>query len=100
MVFDITGILALIGAVFVPVLVVMRRQVLNSYRKRMAANKLELSQTIGDLVRQTLDVFYQKLSQVYQPLEIFCDVQEKRIGPMLERVASLETNFGKIVARL
>ena len=100
-VFDITGTLAALSAVIGTVMAtVKRRQVLEAYRTQMTAKKAELSQTIGDLVRQTLDVFYQKLSQVYQPLEIFCDVQEKRYRPMLERVSSLETNFNKIVSRL
>ncbi len=100
-VFDITGTLAALSAVAGLVMApIKRRQVLNAYQAQMTAKKLELSHSIGDLVRQTLDVFYQKLAQVYQPLEVFCDVQESRYRPMLERVASLEANFNKIVARL
>ena len=99
--FDFTGILAVIAAAAGVVMVkVNQRRIREAYRKQMASKKLELTQTIGDLVRQTLAIFYQKLTQVYQPLEIFCDVQEQRYRPMLERVASLETNFDKIVSRL
>ncbi len=99
--FDFTGILAVIAAAAGVVMVkVNQRRIREAYRKQMAAKKMELTQTIGDLVRQTLAIFYQKLTQVYQPLEIFCDVQEKRYRPMLERVSSLEANFDKIVSRL
>ena len=61
---------------------------------------MELTQSIGDLIRQAIDVFYQKLAQVYQPLEMFCNVQAERYQPVLERVDTLEKNFQKIAAHL
>ena len=38
---------------------------------RWTAKHAELTRAIGDLIRQAIDVFYQKLSQVYKPLEVF-----------------------------
>ena len=45
-------------------------------------------------------MFYQKLTQVYQPLEVFCNVQEGRYKPMLEKVDGLEKSFQKIASKL
>ena len=98
---DITGTLAVVtAAVGILGVVGKRRKVLETYREQMAAKQVELTQAIGDLIRQAIDVFYQKLSQVYKPLEVFCNVQEERYKPVLERVDSLEKSFGKISARL
>ena len=77
-----------------------RRKVIESYRAQMSAKQAELTQAIGDLIRQAIDVFYQKLGQVYQPLEVFCNVQEGCYKPMLEKVDGLEKSFQKIAARL
>jgi small GTP-binding protein len=77
-----------------------RRRGLDAYRAQMSAKQIELTDRIGDLMRQAIEVFYQKLAQVYQPLETFCNVQEERYRPLLERVDALEANFDKILARL
>ena len=98
---DITGTLAVVtAAVGIVGVVGKRRRVLERYREQMAAKEVELTQAIGDLIRQAIDVFYQKLSQVYKPLEVFCNVQEERYKPVLERVDVLEKSFHKISARL
>ncbi len=98
---DITGTLAVVtAAVGIVGVVGKRRRVLERYREQMAAKEVELTQAIGDLIRQAIDVFYQKLSQVYKPLEVFCNVQEERYKPVLERVDTLEKSFHKISARL
>jgi hypothetical protein len=98
---DFTGVLALTTAVIGGVISWgKRRKVIPSYRAHMSARQVELTQAIGDLMRQTIDVFYQKLAQVYQPLETFCNVQGERYRPMLEQVATLEKSFEKIAARL
>ncbi len=98
---DITGTLAVVtAAVGILGIVGKRRKVMDTYREQMAAKQVELTRSIGDLIRQAIDVFYQKLSQVYKPLEMFCNVQEERYKPVLERVDSLEKAFHKISARL
>ena len=98
---DVTGTLAVItAAVGTLVAVGKRRKVIESYRAQMGAKQVELTQAIGDLIRQAIDVFYQKLGQVYQPLEVFCNVQEGRYKPMLEKVDVLEKSFQKIAVRL
>ena len=98
---DITGTLAAITATVGTLIAIgKRRKVVETYRAQMSAKQAELTQAIGDLIRQAIDVFYQKLGQVYQPLEVFCNVQEGRYKPLLEKVDGLETTFGKIVARL
>lgn len=98
---DVTGTLAAVTATLGTLLAVgKRRQVVETYRAQMSAKQVELTQAIGDLIRQAIDVFYQKLGQVYQPLEVFCNVQEERYKPMLEKVDGLEQTFGKLVARL
>ncbi len=98
---DITGTLAVVtAAVGIVGVVGKRRRVLERYREQMAAKEVELTQAIGDLIRQAIDVFYQKLSQVYKPLEVFCNVQEERYKPVLERVDTLEKSFNHISARL
>ncbi len=98
---DFTGVLALTTAVIGGVISWgKRRQVVPSYREHMGAKQVELTQAIGDLMRQTIDVFYQKLAQVYQPLETFCNVQSERYRPMLEQVGALEKSFEGISARL
>ena len=98
---DLTGTVAAVAAVVGTLVAVgKRRRVIEAYRTQMAAKRVELTQSIGDLIRQTIDVFYQRLGQVYQPLETFCNVQAERYQPMLERVDQLEKNFQKISARL
>ena len=98
---DVTGTLAVItAAVGTLVAVGKRRKVIDTYRAQMGAKQVELTQAIGDLIRQAIDVFYQKLGQVYQPLEVFCNVQEGRYRPMLEKVDGLEKTFHKIASRL
>ena len=98
---DITGVLAAVTAVVGTIIAVgKRRKVIDTYRAQMSAKQVELTQSIGDLIRQTIDVFYQKLSQVYQPLEVFCNAQAERYQPVLERVDNLEKNFQKIAAHL
>ena len=98
---DITGVLAAVTATVGIVGVFgKRRKVIENYRTQMAAKQTELTRSIGDLIRQAIDVFYQKLSQVYQPLEVFCNVQEGRYKPMLEKVEGLEKSFQNIAARL
>ncbi len=98
---DITGTLAALTAIVGTLIAVgKRRKVIDTYRAQMSAKQMELTQSIGDLIRQTIDVFYQKLAQVYQPLETFCNVQAERYQPVLERVESLEKNFEKISAQL
>ena len=98
---DVTGTLAVItAAVGTLVAVGKRRKVIETYRAQMSAKEVELTQAIGDLIRQAIDVFYQKLGQVYQPLEVFCNVQEARYQPMLEKVNGLEKSFQKIDAKL
>lgn len=77
-----------------------RRKVVTSYREQMNAKQVELTQALGDLMRQTIDIFYQKVAQVYQPLETFCKVQSERYRPLLEQVAALEKSFEKISAKL
>ena len=84
--FDVTGALAAATAVFGVVMVVGKaRRVIDAYHTQMGAKRVELTQSIGDLIRQAIDVFYQKLGQVYQPLETFCNVQAERYQPVLER---------------
>ena len=98
---DITGTLAAItAAVGILGVVGKRRKVLETYRTQMEAKHVELTRAIGDLIRHAIEVFYQKLDQVYKPLEVFCDVQEGRYRPVLEKVDALEKTFGKISARL
>ena len=98
---DVTGTLAAITAVVGTLVAVgKRRKVIESYRAQMGAKQVELTQAIGDLIRQAIDVFYQKLGQVYQPLEVFCNVQEARYKPMLEKVDGLEKSFHQIAAKL
>ena len=98
---DITGTLAVVtAAVGILGVIGKRRKVLDTYREQMAAKHDELTRAIGDLIRHAIEVFYQKLSQVYKPLEVFCNVQEERYKPVLERVDSLEKSFTKISARL
>ncbi len=98
---DVTGTLAAVTAVAGTLIAVgKRRKVIETYRAQMSAKQVELTQAIGDLIRQAIDVFYQKLGQVYQPLEVFCNVQESRYKPMLEKVDGLEKSFGKLVAQL
>ncbi len=98
---DVTGTLAAVtAAVGTLVAVGKRRKVVDAYRAQMSAKQVELTQAIGDLIRQAIDVFYQKLGQVYYPLEVFCNVQEERYKPMLEKVEGLEKTFGNISARL
>lgn len=77
-----------------------RRRVLAAFRERMDAKRQELTQAIGDHLLQAIDVFYQKLGQLYAPLETFSHVQEERYRPMLERIGGLERQFQKIAARL
>ena len=98
---DITGVLA--GAAAIVGVVIgwgKRRKVVTSYREQMNAKQVELTQALGDLMRQTIDIFYQKVAQVYQPLETFCKVQSERYRPLLEQVAALEKSFEKISAKL
>ncbi len=98
---DITGVLA--GAVAVVGVVIgwgKRRRVVTSYREHMSTKQVELTDAIGDLMRQTIDIFFQRLGQVYQPLETFCDVQGERYRPMLEKVGGLEKAFEKIAGQL
>lgn len=98
---DITGTLAVVTATIGVLGVVgKRRKILDTYREQMGSKQAELTQAIGDLIRQAIDVFYQRLGQVYQPLEVFCNVQEQRYKPMLAKVDELEKSFGNIVARL
>ena len=100
-VLDVTGALAAVTMVFGAVMVVGKaRRVIDAYRTQMEAKRAELTQSIGDLIRPTIEVFYQKLSLVYQPLETFCNVQAERYQPVLERVDNLEKNFQKISAHL
>ena len=98
---DFTGVLALTTAVIGGVISWgKRRKVVPSYRAHMYAKQVELTQAIGDLMRQTIDVFYQKLGQVYLPLETFCNVQEERYRPLLAQVDELEKSFNGIQTRL
>jgi uncharacterized protein Yka (UPF0111/DUF47 family) len=98
---DITGVLA--SAVAVVGVVVgwgKRRKVITSYQEHMSAKAVELTDAIGDLMRQAIDLFFQRLGQVYQPLETFCNVQSERYRPLLGQVDALEKSFDKISARL
>jgi small GTP-binding protein len=98
---DITGVLA--SAVAVVGVVIgwgKRRKVISSYQEHMSAKAVELTDAIGDLMRQTIDLFFQRLGQVYQPLETFCNVQSERYRPLLEQVDTLEKSFEKIAGRL
>jgi small GTP-binding protein len=98
---DFTGVLALTTAVIGGVISWgKRRKVVPSYRAHMSAKQEELTQAIGDLMRQAIDVFYQKLGQVYLPLETFCHVQGERYRPLLEQVGTLEKSFEKIAGQL
>ena len=100
-VFDVTGTLAVTAMLLGTWMVVGKaRRVIDAYRKQMDAKREELTQSVGDIIRQAIDVFYQKLGQVYQPLETFCNVQEERYKPVLEKVDNLEKNFQKIAAHL
>ena len=74
-------------------------RIVDAYRKQMDAKRIELTRAIDDLIKQSIDVFYQKAAQVYQPLEAFCETQSQRYGPVLERVDQLEKNFQKISDR-
>ena len=98
---DVTGALAAVTAVVGTVIAAgKRRKVIDSYRTQMNAKQVELTQAIGDLIRQAIDVFFQRLQQVYQPLETFCNVQEERYRPMLGQVETLEKSFQKIAGHL
>ena len=100
-VFDWTGITAATVVVLGVVMVKSNaRRVIRAYRAQMEEKREELTRIIEDLITQSIDVFYQKAAQVYQPLEIFCNVQAERYQPVLERVDALEKSFNKISVRL
>ncbi len=77
-----------------------RRRVLAAFRDRMEGKRQEIANAIGDHLLQAIDVFYQRVSQQYAPLEAFTQVQEQRFRPMLERISGLERQFLKVTSRL
>lgn len=77
-----------------------RRRVLAAFRERMEGKRQEIANAIGDHLLQAIDVFYQRVSQQYAPLEAFTQVQEERFRPMLERITGLERQFLKVTSRL
>lgn len=96
---DVTGILAAVTAITGTFVAVgKRRKILAAYREQMALKQEELTHAIGEIILQAIDIFYQRLSQLYQPLEAFCNIQEEQNRPLIARVEALEKQFQKFVA--
>ena len=77
-----------------------RRAVFEDYRAQMRVRQEALSEAVGGLIRQAIEAFYLRAAGVYEPVAAFCQTQQERHRPVLERVDNLEKMFAKVAARL
>jgi GTPase SAR1 family protein len=91
---DVTGILAATAAAagaFVAAR--QRKKILSIYQEQMAAKCVELAQAIENQLKRAVDLFYQEITNAFQPLSAFCLAQRRIHEPLLERANEVQTRL-------
>ena len=100
-IFDLTGTIAGVAALFGTVVAVFKRQqIINEFRRQMGEKRETVINGIEDHLRHAIERFYQELDSTFAPLRAFCAGQRKVYEPMLERIKQLEETFAKCGAGL
>jgi GTPase SAR1 family protein len=88
---DVTGTLAGVAALTGTLYAVFRRRkTLREYRRQMDEKRAQLSEAVGQQLKQAIDLFYQEVGQMFAPLESFCAAEAKRHLPIQQQLDEIE----------
>lgn len=97
---DVTGVLAASAAVIGAIVAIaQRRKILTAYQQQMESKRAELVHTIEQQLNHAIDLFYQQVSEAFQPLAAFCTAQRQVHEPILNRAEQLERRFAELLSR-
>jgi hypothetical protein len=98
---DVTGILAATAAAagaFVAAR--QRKKILSIYQEQMREKCVELVQAVEKQLQRAVDLFYQEITNAFQPLAAFCLAQRRMHEPLLERANELQTRLDALRSAL
>jgi hypothetical protein len=98
---DITGTIAGLGALTGTVVALAkRRKIIEEYGRQMTEKREAMVRAVEDHLRHAVKRFYVELEQIFQPMEAFCEAQNKEVEPSLSAVRELDARLGKCAASL
>ncbi|MBV9490911.1 MAG: dynamin family protein [Verrucomicrobia bacterium] len=83
----LAGVAALSGTLYA---IIRRRKTLREYRRQMDEKRAQLTQAIEQQLRQSIDLFYQEIGQMFAPLESFCTAEAQRHLPIQQQLDAIE----------
>ena len=62
-------------------------------RRRWRSKREELTRAIEEQMEHAIDLFFNEISNAFQPLAAFCATERKRYEPLLSRVRGAEADI-------